>query len=150
MLGGERGAHDMKDSTRGGANPAAAGAWNEAAVEAAVIERCSGVVPLAGRLLRAFVQQTAEDVAAIEAAAGAGDAVAMDRAAHRLKGASASLGLETCRAAATEILTLARAGRTDGASPHVSVVRGEAARIAEMRLAREAVADASRPGRSGA
>jgi len=140
----------MKDSTQGGANPAAVAEWNEAAVEAVVVERCSGVVPLAGRLLRAFIRQTAEDVAAIEAAAAAGDAVAMDRAAHRLKGASASLGLETCRAAATEILTLARAGRTDGASPHVSVVRAEAARIAAMRLAREAAADASHSGRNGA
>lgn len=117
--------------------PAADDRWDEAAVEAAVIERCSGLVPLAGRLIRAFVQQTGEDIASIEAAVAAGDPVAMGRAAHRLKGAAASLGLEACRAAATELLTLGHAGRTEGTEAFLAILHGQADRLARMRIALE-------------
>ena len=133
---------DSASGNGGGAGtagrPAADDGWDEAAVEAAVIERCSGSVPLAGRLIRAFVGQTGEDIASIEAAVAAGDPVAMGRAAHRLKGAAASLGLEACRAAATELLTLSHGGRTDGTETLLSILHGQADRLARMRIAMEA------------
>ncbi len=49
---------------------------------------------LTAALLTLFVEQAPAAVAAIEAAAAAGDTVALQQAAHRLRGAAANLGAE--------------------------------------------------------
>ncbi len=116
---------------------AADAAGSEPALEAVVIERCSGVRPLASRLLRAFIKQTEADLAALCAAVTAGDSEQVVRAAHRLKGAAGNLGLEACQRAADELVQRGKAGRTDGLAPYLALLRVEADRIARMNILQE-------------
>ena len=111
--------------------------WDEGAQEAAVIERCSGLRPLAARLLKAFVKQSDDDTQAIAAAAAAADPKGLERAAHRLKGAAGNLALDTCQRAAEELVQLARAGRTDGVETYLAVLRAEAGNIVRMKIVQE-------------
>jgi CheY-like chemotaxis protein/HPt (histidine-containing phosphotransfer) domain-containing protein len=117
---------------------AVAAAPDERALEAAVIERCSGQRALARRLLNVFVQQLHADLDAISAAVEASDSAQLARAAHRLKGVSGNLALGACQEAAAALEQLARAGRTDGVEPHVARLRAQAERIARLRLVGEA------------
>lgn len=119
--------------TLNGRSPAAAGD-EESELEVAVVERCGGVRSLAARLLRAFIVQTQEDLAAIDAAVAAGNAEMLGRAAHRLKGAAGNLGLETCRQIAADLETRSRTGRIDNVEPFKLSLQAEAARIAQMRI----------------
>lgn len=114
--------------------PAAAAGDEESELEAAVVERCGGVRSLAARLLRAFIIQTQEDLAAIAEAVATGNAEMLDRAAHRLKGAAGNLGLETCRQIVAELEERCRAGRIDGIEPLAQSIQAEANRIARMRI----------------
>jgi signal transduction histidine kinase/DNA-binding response OmpR family regulator len=109
-------------------------AWGEAAMEAAVIERCGGDRALAARLLRAFVRQVRDDLAAIAAATDAGDAAALAHAAHALKGAAGNLALDACHRAATELVRLGRAGQMDGGRAHLAALRAETERISQMSI----------------
>ena len=110
---------------------------DDAKNQAVVIERCSGNHALAQRLLCAFTAQAGEDIAAIAAAAQAADADKLARAAHRLKGAAANLGLETCRAAAADLEHRARAGVTEGIDPLLATLRAEILRMSNLKLAME-------------
>ena len=112
-------------------------ASEEEALEALIIEHCSGVRALAKKLLRAFIAQTRDDVEAIAAAATTGDAEKLARAAHRLKGAATSLGLETCRQAAADLEKKGRSGLTEGVDTGLEVLRCEAERIGRMKILQE-------------
>lgn len=113
---------------------AAAEGDEDHALEVAVVERCSGERSLAAHLLRAFIRQAQEDLEVIAAAAKAGNAEMLGRAAHRLKGAAGNLGLETCRQIAAELEQRSRAGRVDGTEPFAQSLQAEADRIARMRI----------------
>jgi histidine phosphotransfer protein HptB len=58
---------------------------------------------LLAELVQLFNDTSAEDLAKIQAALSAGDAQGMADAAHSIKGAAASLGIEDIRKAAHEI-----------------------------------------------
>jgi HPt (histidine-containing phosphotransfer) domain-containing protein len=126
----------VRDDGSGPVGPALA--HPDAEVEAAVLERCSGVRALASRLLVRFVDQVGEDLAAIAAADRQGEAEAMARAAHRLKGAAVSLGLAECHGAAVALEVACRLGDAGAVAASAEVLRRQAERIALMPLAREA------------
>ena len=127
-------------ATAGAPSAPAADAHQEAALEATVVERCSGVRSLAARLLVTFVRQVGEDLASVEAAGRAGQTESMARAAHRLKGAAVSLGLAECHRAAAALEAASRAGDGDAIAANMAILRVQAERIAGTRLAREAAA----------
>jgi HPt (histidine-containing phosphotransfer) domain-containing protein len=71
---------------------------------------------LLAELLQLFNDTSADDAAKIQAALSAGDAQGMADAAHSIKGAAASLGIEDIRKAAYEIEKSGRNEDIDSAS----------------------------------
>jgi len=67
----------------------------------------------------------------IQAAAAAGDATAVERKAHRLKGTVLYLGAEAASAAITGVETLGRARDLSGAAPAIRAMETELSRLAE-------------------
>ena len=65
---------------------------------------------LLAELVQLFIETSVEDLGKIQAALSAGDAQGMADAAHSIKGAAASLGIEDIRKAAHEI---EKAGRNE-------------------------------------
>jgi HPt (histidine-containing phosphotransfer) domain-containing protein len=74
------------------------------------LEQTGDDAELLEELLTLFVDSSAGDLANLRAAVEAGDADQVVRASHSIKGASASLGLETIREVALAMETDARAG----------------------------------------
>ena len=97
------------------ASTAGAGVAEAEAVfdRAAVLQRCRGDEDLMTRLIEAFMQQSAEDLAAIRNAAAGVDLQRVLCAAHRLKGSAANLSLESIRQAAAAVEAAGR-GRNQG------------------------------------
>ena len=70
---------------------------------------------LLAELVQLFNDTSAEDLLKIKAALTAGDAQGMGDAAHSIKGAAASLGIEDIRKAAHEVETSGRNGDIENA-----------------------------------
>ena len=68
-------------------------------------------------------------LAELSTAAAAGDAAALARAAHTLKGSAANLGATRMQETATELELLGRANSTEGASPLVEDAAAEFVRV---------------------
>ncbi len=96
--------------------------------------------PLAGKLMRLFVGESAKLVAEIERAAAAGDSAAVFRAAHSLKSSGASVGASAFSGIAKELEALARAGQTVALADHPARLRREHERLREDPAIRDMLA----------
>lgn len=78
---------------------------------------------------------------ALEEGLAAGDAQAVARAAHGIKGSSGNIGANTVYRLATELDARARTGNLDGARERVDAIDAEYERVAgEVRRYRESLA----------
>jgi len=77
------------------------------------LEQTAGDEELLEELLTLFKDSSAQDYEQLCQAAASGDAEGVIAAAHSLKGASASLGIEGVRLLALEMETAAREGSVD-------------------------------------
>lgn len=68
-------------------------------------------------LVELFIEQAPLDMAATQAALDAGDAAALARAAHRMKGAILQFSAPAVFEATNQLETLGKAGRVDDARP---------------------------------
>src|SRR5688572_20851809 len=92
-----------------------------------------GEPDVAGEVLTLFVTDAPARLAAIAAAVSAGDAVALEAAAHALKGAAAAIGAIALRTSCAELETTARTGvMTDAPAQQQSVRVAYAALRAEI------------------
>ncbi|HSW30095.1 MAG TPA: Hpt domain-containing protein [Longimicrobiales bacterium] len=74
-------------------------------------------------ILRMFVQQGPERMGLVEAALAHRDAKSLEREAHGLKGAAATLGMEDLRQASYAVERLGADGRLDEAAAGVAAMR---------------------------
>jgi signal transduction histidine kinase/DNA-binding response OmpR family regulator/HPt (histidine-containing phosphotransfer) domain-containing protein len=79
--------------------------------------------PLARKVMRLFVGESAELLGEIERAAAAADTQAMGRAAHSLKSSGASVGASAFSGVAKEMEALARAGHAEALADHPARLR---------------------------
>jgi signal transduction histidine kinase/CheY-like chemotaxis protein/HPt (histidine-containing phosphotransfer) domain-containing protein len=97
--------------------------------------RLGGNAGLFREMAKFFFLDGSKLLAEIQAAAGAGDAVAIEKNAHRLKGTVLYLGAEAATAAIARVETLARSGDLKGASEAIRSMETEVTRLAEaLRL----------------
>ncbi len=82
---------------------------------AALVQRCAGDQELATELAALFVHNVDTMLAAVASALGKRDAVALERAAHALKGMTANFGPTTAVSLAGEMEGLAKGGQIDSA-----------------------------------
>ncbi|RJX27313.1 MAG: Hpt domain-containing protein [Desulfurivibrio sp.] len=80
------------------------------------LEQASDDEELLQELILLFHDSSAGDLARIKEGAARGDAVAMGDAAHSIKGAAASLGIESIRAVAAELEEAGRSGNLQAAT----------------------------------
>jgi signal transduction histidine kinase/CheY-like chemotaxis protein len=120
----ERGAARV-DASRGGtdANPAAGTAG-----ASAVLAAFEGDRELAGAVVDAFLQESPGLMDAMRAALARGDALALAKAAHRLKGAVGYFG-GAAHATTARLEALGREGRTEGAASLWASLDAELARL---------------------
>ena len=78
---------------------------------AALLKRCRGKRPLAATLLETFAKSAAAQVETVLSAAAGGDATALGRAAHAVKGSAANLSAEPLRLAAADLERQSAAGQ---------------------------------------
>jgi HPt (histidine-containing phosphotransfer) domain-containing protein len=97
--------------------------WNEA------LERMDGDVALLEQLLRIFRADAPGMLVRLMAAAHAGEPHELERAAHALKGASATISARRITEAAREVEQLARDGRVAEARVRVGEVEPEFLRL---------------------
>jgi HPt (histidine-containing phosphotransfer) domain-containing protein len=95
--------------------------WNKAFA----LEQTGGDEELLEELLILFTDSSASDLELLRQAVASGDAAGVMRAAHSLKGASASLGIEGIR----QVSTLMEA---DGRNNSVTVARDNLATLTEL------------------
>lgn len=79
------------------------------------LEQSSDDEELLRELLNLFHDSSASDLAKIKEGAAQGDAGVMGDASHSIKGAAASLGIESIRAVASELEKAGRSGDLAGA-----------------------------------
>lgn len=84
------------------------------------LEQTAGDEELLEELLILFKDSSASDLDLLQKAIDSDDAAGIVSAAHSLKGASASLGVEGIRALATEMESAAREGQTSVAREKIS------------------------------
>ncbi|MGI6655497.1 MAG: Hpt domain-containing protein [Desulfobulbus sp.] len=89
------------------------------------LEQTGGDQELLDELLELFRDSSAADLAQLRQAVAADDAAGVVRAAHAIKGAAASLGLESVR-------DLAQAMESDGRQGSVAVARTHLEHLAEL------------------
>src|SRR5215213_6917487 len=93
---------------------------------AALVDPALGGDPeFLAEIAQLFSRDTPPILAALSIAAAAGDAAALTRAAHALKGSCANLGATSMQQTASELELLGRANSTDGASPLVEAAAAE-------------------------
>ncbi|HZR79500.1 MAG TPA: Hpt domain-containing protein [Candidatus Binatia bacterium] len=83
-------------------------------------------------LLDTFVASTNELMVPLRAGVLSGDADAVQRESHRLKGSSGNIGAETLQARSLELEKLGRAGTTDGAAELLAAIEAEFVRICDF------------------
>ena len=86
------------------------------------LEMVGGDLEFLGQLVDEYRTDGASRVADMRAALAAGAAEDLRRAAHTLKGSSASLGATGLAAACREVETAAREGRLDDLGPRVEAI----------------------------
>ncbi len=96
------------------------------------LEQSGGDEDMLAEMLGLLRETAGEDLSRIREAIGNGDADGIMYAAHSLKGAAASMGVEKLRVAAYELECAGREGRTD--------VEGEVARLDELVAALQQLA----------
>jgi HPt (histidine-containing phosphotransfer) domain-containing protein len=85
--------------------------------EAALRERVEGDTELLREIIELFLEDSPRLIDEVRAAVAAGDAAALRRAAHTLKGAASNFGASAVVAAALELETMGRTGDLSGAAP---------------------------------
>jgi HPt (histidine-containing phosphotransfer) domain-containing protein len=86
-------------------------------------------------ILRMFLDQGSERMALVEAALARGDAKDLEREAHGLKGAAATLGMEELRQASYAVERLGAGGHLGEAAAGVAAMRAAMdAAVAAVRL----------------
>ncbi len=85
--------------------------------EAALLERVEGDTELLAEIVALFLEDSPGHMEEVRAAVAAGDATALKRAAHTLKGAASNFGAAAVVASALELETMGRAGSLAGAGP---------------------------------
>ncbi len=82
-------------------------------------------------LVQIFLEDTPLQIDGMRRAASAGDAEGLHRAAHTLKGSSASIGAGPLSALCQEVDLLAKKGTTEGVEPLLEKIEAEFARVRE-------------------
>lgn len=80
-------------------------------------------------IVDAFLTSARESCAALQAAFAAGDAAAIARVAHRLRGGAASMGANPMAALARRLEDLALAGRLGDIAPDLGTLETEVGRV---------------------
>lgn len=83
-------------------------------------------------LVKTYIQDSAVRVQDMQAAFGRGDADALRKASHSLKGASANLGLEHLAGLCCELEKAALAGQVDGQAPQLQRIVEEQQRAVTL------------------
>jgi len=105
------------------------------AVLAEVLESTGGDREFLDELIATYLDDVPRQLAALRQAASAGTPDAVARAAHALKGASASLGAAGLAERSRVFELAARAGRLDDAGDQISELETEFQRVREALLA---------------
>ncbi len=103
---------------------------------ASALSRAGGKMALLKQVAQLFVQDLPRSLADMEAAVGAGDSGALRRAAHRLKGAAATIGADKLVKAAQK---LERAGKHSRKGQLQEILRELRLRTTELTVELEAV-----------
>lgn len=101
------------------------------AVLAEVLESTGGDREFLGELIGTYLDDVPRQLAALRQAASSGTADGVARAAHALKGASASLGAAGLAERSRLLELAARAGRLDDAGDQIRDLETEFQRVAE-------------------
>ncbi len=102
-----------ESSAREGCNANAADAA-EVFDRTVILERLMGDDELADSILQGFLADMPIQIEALRSCLEAGDAFAVERQAHQIKGAAANVGSETLRALALQMETAGKAGDLEG------------------------------------
>ncbi len=97
------------------------------------LEQAGDDEEMLAELLGLLRSSSADDLAAIKAAMAAGDAMGMGNAAHSIKGAAASLGIEQLATLAETMEKAGRAGDIEGASMLVAPLSAMIAELANCK-----------------
>jgi HPt (histidine-containing phosphotransfer) domain-containing protein len=79
-----------------------------------------GAPDVVGRILNRFFAESAERLETIRSSVAAGDAQAIERAGHALKGIAGTVGAHAVHRLAVRLEEVGRAGRTQDAAPLVT------------------------------
>jgi len=112
---------------------------------AAILSRVAGDMDLLRQVVRVFQQETPGRLAEIRAALSRGDGPTLQHAAHRLKGALATLAAGPASAAAAVLEQLGRAGNLPEATAAYGTLERELGRLAPTLAALVADGDAASP-----
>ena len=85
--------------------------------EALLLDNIDNDADMLETLIGLFETTTPDDLATLKRALDAGDAEAMSRAAHKIKGAVGNFAAESARRCAQQLETLGKAGQLDAATP---------------------------------
>jgi two-component system sensor histidine kinase/response regulator len=85
--------------------------------EAALLERVEGDTELLQEIVALFLEDSPRVLEEVRAAVAAGDAVALKRAAHTLKGSASNFGAAAVVATALELEAMGRTGDLTAAGP---------------------------------
>ncbi|MDR3690500.1 MAG: response regulator [Fimbriimonas sp.] len=99
-----------------------------------LLERCGGSKDLVYKIAQKFAETGPGMVAQVRAAVSAQDADAVYRAAHQLKGASATMGAVRLASVAADIEMLGREGNVQGAADRLSSLEAEFDKAVPMLL----------------
>ncbi len=107
--------------------------------QSALLDRIGGDTEFLQELAQMVVEQRDRLIGEVRSAAGAGDAGALARAAHTLKGCVANLGAGSAYLAALRVEMLAREGRLSEAQQAAAELESEVLRFEQalLRLAEE-------------
>ncbi|MDH4320116.1 MAG: Hpt domain-containing protein [Desulfobulbaceae bacterium] len=97
------------------------------------LEQAGDDEEMLAELLGLLRSSSADDLAEIKAAMAAGDAMGMGNAAHSIKGAAASLGIEQLATLAEAMEMAGRAGDFEGASMLVAPLSTMVAELANFK-----------------
>ncbi len=86
------------------------------------LEQAADDEELLAELIDLFHDSSASDLAAIKEGAASADVAAMGDAAHSIKGASASLGIEGIRSVAADLEKVGRAGDLEEAKSYLPLL----------------------------
>jgi len=97
------------------------------------LEQAGDDEEMLAELLELLASSSASDLAAIRKAMAAGDAMGMGDAAHSIKGAAASLGIEQLASLAHAMEKAGRAGDLDGAKECFSPLEAMVAQLESLQ-----------------